>query len=120
MNIKQIIFISVLAIGHSLCFAQGDLFKNESGAQKFNSNDSIYFVMKVDDRSLEFDPRGNEKFDFASLDPNTIQSISILKGEEAKNNYGNRAQHGVVIVTFKDFDMISKELQKKFTDLNKK
>jgi hypothetical protein len=119
MKIKHIIFVSVLAIGHAFCFAQDDLFKNEFGTQKFNSNDSIYFVMKVGDRSVEFDPRENEKFDLAPLDPNTIQSISILKGEEAKNKYGDRAQHGVVIITFKDFNMISKELQKKFTDTNR-
>jgi hypothetical protein len=95
-------------------------FEKEFGKAKFSMNDSVYFVLKVGNRSVEFDPRKNEESEAIPIEPNTIESISVLKGEEAKNKYGEGAKHGVVIITFKDFDMISKELQKKFSDPSKK
>ncbi len=39
---------------------------------------------------------------------------------KATEKYGDMGQNGVVIITFKEFKLLSKELQTKFTDLNKK
>lgn len=44
------------------------------------------------------------------LDPNTIESISVLKGVAGKSLYGDKAENGVVIITTKTS---KKELQKK-------
>ncbi len=35
------------------------------------------------------------------LDPNMIDNIKVLKGEEALNQYGNRGENGVILVTTK-------------------
>jgi TonB-linked SusC/RagA family outer membrane protein len=40
--------------------------------------------------------------DMASLDPNTIQSVSVLKDAASAAIYGSRAANGVVLVTTKD------------------
>ncbi|MCK4630867.1 MAG: carboxypeptidase-like regulatory domain-containing protein, partial [Bacteroidales bacterium] len=43
----------------------------------------------------------NEKF--KQMNPDNIQSITVLKGENAVKNYGERAKDGVIIVTLKDY-----------------
>ena len=43
-----------------------------------------------------------------------IQSISVLKGKNMIDIFGKDARNGVVTITFKDLDMLSKELQNKF------
>jgi TonB-dependent SusC/RagA subfamily outer membrane receptor len=40
--------------------------------------------------------------DMASLDPNTIQSVSVLKDAASAAIYGSRAANGVILVTTKD------------------
>jgi len=37
----------------------------------------------------------------STLDPNTIESISVLKGAAAAALYGSRAKNGVVVITTK-------------------
>ena len=36
------------------------------------------------------------------LDPNSIESIHILKGLEAKEKYGDEGKNGVVVITLKE------------------
>jgi TonB-dependent SusC/RagA subfamily outer membrane receptor len=40
--------------------------------------------------------------DFAKLNPNSIKSTNIMKGEQATAIYGARALNGVIVVTLKD------------------
>jgi hypothetical protein len=79
-----------------------------------------FIVLKVDDTSLEFDSLKNEKIDWKIIDPNSIQSIFVLKGKAATDRYGSRGRDGAVMITFKDFHSISKEHQIKFIASNKK
>lgn len=121
MIIKQMILVTILALGQSLCFGQTDQTKKDlKSIQLKTRQDSPFFVLKVDDKSLEIDARNNEELDLETIDPNCIESISLLKGNEAKEKYGDKGQNGVVIITFKDLNLLSKELQRKFTDSNKR
>ncbi|MBL7875660.1 MAG: hypothetical protein JNL53_08345 [Cyclobacteriaceae bacterium] len=119
MKIKNLFLLAFLALGHNLCFGQNNPSKNEI-KQEFNTAmDSIFYVLQVDDKSLEFDPRKNEKLDLEALDPNSIESLSVLKGNDAMIKYGAKGHSGVIIITFKNFDMISKDLQIKFLESNR-
>ncbi|RZK19548.1 MAG: hypothetical protein EOO86_07280 [Pedobacter sp.] len=53
---------------------------------------------------------GKQVNDIERLDPNTIESISVLKDAAGKSLYGDKAENGVVIITTKTS---KKELQKK-------
>jgi TonB-dependent SusC/RagA subfamily outer membrane receptor len=44
-----------------------------------------------------------EREEFSALDPNTIESITILKDAVATSIYGSRGWHGVVLITTKTF-----------------
>ncbi len=46
---------------------------------------------------------------FLDLEPNNIESISILKGEEAIGLYGSAGKNGVVLVTSKDPDSVANQ-----------
>lgn len=41
------------------------------------------------------------RHDYKKIDPNTIQSINVLKGVAATNKYGNRGKNGVIEITLK-------------------
>lgn len=121
MKTIQIFLITILSFGLNLCFGQTDQTKKESTNVQIKSKlDKPYYVVKVNEKSLEIDASKNENFDLASIDPNAIESVSVLKGDEAKNKFGDKGQSGVVIITVKNFDLLSKELQAKFVDLDKK
>ena len=51
----------------------------------------ILYVLKVDDKYLEFNTRKKENLDFKIVDFNSIESITMLKGIEAKEKYGDKA-----------------------------
>jgi TonB-dependent SusC/RagA subfamily outer membrane receptor len=40
--------------------------------------------------------------DFAKLNPNSIKSMNVMKGDQATSIYGARASNGVIVVTLKD------------------
>lgn len=42
----------------------------------------------------------------SNIDPNTIQSVSVLKGESATNKYGIKAKDGAVEITMKNNDAL--------------
>jgi TonB-dependent SusC/RagA subfamily outer membrane receptor len=43
----------------------------------------------------------SDKFRIQSINPNHIQSITILKGEEASKKYGEKAKNGVILILTK-------------------
>jgi hypothetical protein len=40
-------------------------------------------------------------YDFKSIDPNSIESLSVLKGEKALDKYGDAGSNGVIIIVLK-------------------
>jgi hypothetical protein len=75
------------------------------------------FILKVDNQCLEINSSEGKEIAIDSIDPNTIKLIEVFK-EKSKttDQYGLKAQFGVVVIYFKEFDLLSKELQSKFEE----
>ncbi|MBL7859578.1 MAG: hypothetical protein JNJ65_00355 [Cyclobacteriaceae bacterium] len=119
MKIKPLIFAAALTFTYALCAGQTEPAAKVPEQLPITSGQAPYYLLKAGDNSLELDPNADAKFDWNLVDPNTIESIQVFKGDEAKACVGAKGQHGVVIITFKDFHFLSKELQTKFTDSKK-
>ena len=76
MKIKQILFLVIFAFGQVLCFGQTDKTNKEFKAKM----DSPIYILKVDDKSVEYDSRKNKNLNLNAIDPSNVQSISVLKG----------------------------------------
>jgi TonB-dependent SusC/RagA subfamily outer membrane receptor len=61
---------------------------------KVGSTDSVLFI--IDGKAL---PMGRKSFE--QLNPNDVESLTILKGDSAKSLYGNAARNGVIIIKMK-------------------
>jgi hypothetical protein len=116
MKIKPIIFAAALTFSFSLCAGQTEPAAKVPEQLPFTSGHTPYYVLKAGDYSLELDPNADPKFDWNLVVLNTIESMEMLKDDEAKSRYGEKGRHGVIIITFKDFQFLSKELQTKFTE----
>jgi hypothetical protein len=78
-----------------------------------------YFVLKVNDRVLEFKANDQERLDVDKLDANNIESMHVLKDQEAIDQYAENGKNGVVIITFKAFDKLPHSLQLQFNSKGK-
>lgn len=78
--------------------ASGSAIRIRGGASLTASNDPLIVVdgLPISNES----PAGSRNF-LATLDPNTIESISVLKDASATAIYGSRASNGVIIITTK-------------------
>ena len=78
------------------------------GNSSFSDNQPLFIVdgTPIDNSSPNL--RGNGGVDWgntaADIDPNTIESVSVLKGANASALYGSRAANGVIIITTKKGD----------------
>ena len=78
--------------------ASGSAIRIRGGASINASNDPL---IVVDGLPISNDtPAGSRNF-LATLDPNTIESITVLKDASATAIYGSRASNGVIIITTK-------------------
>ncbi len=74
------------------------------------SNQPLYIVDGVPIiNSASFSSDGlNSSYDFGSgnqmVDPNNVESVTVLKGAAASALYGNRSSNGVILITTKDGD----------------
>lgn len=78
-----------------------------------NSNENKELSSLYQDKTLYFvSEKEITNKEFRQLNPDNIQSVNVLKGENAVKNYGERARDGVIIVTLKDY--ISSNSDKKY------
>ena len=72
---------------------------------KSGKNNNMFFVSSGEDGS---DPlyilNGKEISidEMIQLDPNTIESVSVLKGDAAKKAYGKKGKNGVIVIKTKN------------------
>ncbi|MEX2230991.1 MAG: hypothetical protein WD824_02430 [Cyclobacteriaceae bacterium] len=121
MKIKQLFLSVILAMGTQFCFAQADAPGKEAPVRfefKPAPDANPLVILKSDNRTMEIDPKENEVFDMESIDKKWIKSISVLKGEIAKNTYGERASNGVLIVQLVDNYIFTKAIYKKIGPKN--
>ena len=78
--------------------ASGSAIRIRGGASINASNDPLIVVdgLPISNET----PAGSRNF-LATLDPNTIESISVLKDASATAIFGSRASNGVIIITTK-------------------
>ena len=76
----------------------GSQIRIRGGSSLFASNDPLIVIdgLPIENATV----KGSTSF-LASLNPNTIESISVLKDASATAIYGSRASNGVIIITTK-------------------
>ena len=74
------------------------------------------YVLKADDKTVEIDPTKNEQFKMETLESGWIKSIEVLSPESALGEYGARGRNGVVVVQFKSYYILSKEVHALFEE----
>ncbi|WP_297336546.1 periplasmic heavy metal sensor [Algoriphagus sp.] len=62
-----------------------------------NKENQPFFIFKTSEGSVEKSSMSN-----LDIDPNDIESISVLKDKSATEVYGEKAKNGVIIITLKD------------------
>jgi hypothetical protein len=111
------------AIVITLCLVTASLSGfTQSKGSKSNKTDVArvkpLYVLKAEERIAIIDPAKGEKFDIESIDPSWIKAVDVLKGENAIKEYGEKASNGVVIIYFKDYYILSKEVHAFFENNN--
>jgi len=75
------------------------------GNQSFSGNSPLFVVdgTPIDNSTTNLDGGGGLDFGNAAsdLDPNNIETMTVLKGANAAALYGSRATHGVILITTK-------------------
>ena len=79
---------------------------NTNGEKNVNSNANIVINMKdgMDKALYVVDGIKQKGGDLNKIDPNTIATVDVLKGEAATRLYGDDAKNGVVIISTKSSD----------------
>lgn len=119
MKVKRFFLLAILIIGSNMCFGQGNTAWKEPESSMFISPRirTPLYVLKIDDQTLELDRDHHETLDFESFDTKWIKSIRVIKGEEAKNTYGDKGLSGVVVIEFKESYILPKDLRAKFKQI---
>lgn len=72
---------------------------------KGGKNNNMFFVSSGEDGSnplFVLNGKVISKDDMVGLDPNTIESVSVLKGDAAKKAYGKKGKNGVIVIKTKN------------------
>jgi bla regulator protein blaR1 len=73
--------------------------KNNSANVRFFSNDKAKPLIIVNGEKISSDL-------INSLNPDQIDSMTVLKGDDATSTYGKEAKNGVIIIKLKDFEKL--------------
>src|SRR5687768_7115691 len=100
MKVKQSLLLSLLMSVGQLGFSQTEKSARNTETTQFKPAPAIspLVILKSDSRILVLDPKKNEVFDFEAIDPQWIKSITVLKDERARDEYGDKAENGVLII----------------------
>lgn len=89
------------------------------GNASFSDNQPLFVIdgTPIDNSTTNLGGNGGVDFGNAAsdIDPNSVESISVLKGANASALYGNRAANGVIIITTKKGGKDGKSLGVDFT-----
>ena len=76
-------------------------------------------ILKSGNETIEFDPAKGDTLDNDALKPEWIESISVLSSDEAKDVYGKKGADGVIIISLKEDQFITRESLLKLRASNK-
>ena len=121
MKTKQILLLVALMIGFQWCVGQ-----NESKAEKsaklrgdIVSQSEPYLVLKVDNKTLKIGKGKMASEKLNEIKADWVSTVEVWKDQKAVDLYGEDAKGGVIAITFKDINVLSKEFQDLFNDLKK-
>lgn len=108
------LFLFIGMIGSvSVCGQDTDAIQNELNSIKVRDNGVLIqsdvnphdplFIILIDDKSLEVlnNPNTKDSVSLNQFNPEWIESITVLKGKDSTDKYGERGQNGVVLITLK-------------------
>ncbi|MEQ9166648.1 MAG: hypothetical protein RLO12_10350 [Fulvivirga sp.] len=67
---------------------------------KIDSSELLFVIKDAKGKTTQFKSKSDSKA-IKDIDPNKIESISVLKGESAMEAYGKEGENGVVIIVLK-------------------
>jgi hypothetical protein len=109
-------FLAVLVFAGTFCFGQEKENNTPFAVVDYKpGTNAALLVLDVGNRKLM--AAKGEEVKVESFDTRWLQSISVLKGKDATDLYGDKAKNGVIVLVFKDYDLVPKTLQSKFTEL---
>ncbi len=118
MNTNSLLLALSLMVMISISGAAQDQEPNYKTV-KIIAKQKPYLVLEADGRVLELKADHYEGLDLDKLDANNIESMHVLKDQEAIDQYAENGKNGVVIITFKAFDKLPHSLQLQFNSKRK-
>jgi hypothetical protein len=117
MKKNVLIILSALLVISSL---QSKAQEKDAMPQIENKALSVLIVIKSDAKTVEIDNRLENKVDLDDIDPNHITTISVLKDNEAIEQYGEKARDGVIVIHLRDYASLPDKTKKLFEKVEKK
>ncbi len=112
MKANQVFLLVIGLLGFQFCWAQSD--STDVKLPLLASIPRLHYVLKVDGKSLDIGTGQLGKVKLSEINNEWVSAIEIIKGEKAIEKYGESRKDGVVIIKFKDFNDLPKELQTLF------
>jgi len=121
MKALKIFVLASLLISVQFCLAQNQVKEESADTLKELPSSKIQpiYVIKVDGKTLDIGRGLFGKIKLDDIETEWISSVQVIKDEMAIEKFGIRGQYGVVVIQFKDFNLLSKELQQMFNEVSK-
>lgn len=135
IRITRITLIILLLLVFQNCFGQSLESDSTRSTQiriicspSINRANSPFYIISTDNKRLQIPEDGNltDSIEIAKaisyVDPNWIDSINVLKGKDATDQYGILGKNGVILIDLKKGSLTKFPymIRKKFKDYKKK
>jgi hypothetical protein len=124
MTVRILVTIGLLtfcfsAWGQDSLNYQGQPFRIRDLPSKMKTDQPLY-IIKSDGKTCNVPANGRfsnsrqMKRAFKNFDTNSVQSIDVIKGQDATDKYGTLGKYGVIIINIKDgtFDGLPRKLKR--------
>jgi hypothetical protein len=116
MKTNQMFFLAVLVLAGTVCLGQEKDNNTQFAVVDYKPGPTAaLLVLDVGNRKLV--PAKGEEVSVESFNTRWLQSISVLKGKDATDLCGDKGKNGVIVLVFKDYDLVPQALQSKFTEM---
>lgn len=120
MKIGNLFIVSLFVFGHQFCFGQeipGSNLLEPKPAMVFKASAiQPYYVLKADKKSVGIMSTADNKFELSSIEAELISRVDVIKGENARDQYGELGANGVIVITFKNYTTLPQELKDRFKE----
>lgn len=120
MKFRNLLFATLLIVGTQFCFGQeipsSNLLEPKPPMEFKISSIQPYYVLKADDKSIGIISTEDNKFELSSIEAELISRMEVIKGKNATDQYGVLGANGVIVITFKNYATLPKELKDRFRD----